>query len=431
MPACLASTRPIHRRAHGIIFTAAERRTVYPIGSQRAWSRAVDSFESWGTGALSCHTVTVSPILAAADLLASFPVESRRTCLITVEARPAWLAGTLSRHGVTAVSVVWMARTMLVAFDAVEPFWTQACLTAVTSKACFAETRPAHMVTLPTIDTLAGLSTANSVGADGTLILAPFPGVSWAAMTLACGSVTRPSIMALTLLRTVLSKATLGARLTTHCAQPAGRTRAFSSDVMTYASILAGASLLALGPVLARGTEILTKGSSVPWRAAALPRHVIAGGSILALASLVTVITIGALLTAFLAAPAPEARGAVASPRDGVAQSPVFALASAAAVRPPVITVAGTGAVGPTPARLTLTGVWSNAATMDTFISTVGDTHFPALIKSRTTLGLAPIHSFFSMPIGCPITDSVPRAFKPVQNVSAAGVVNLIKGMWV
>lgn len=30
-----------------------------------------------------------------------------------------------------------------------------------------------------------------------------------------------------------------------------------------------------------------------------------------------------------------------------------------------------TGAVGPTPARLTLTGVWSNAATMDTFISTV------------------------------------------------------------
>ena len=59
-------------------------------------------FESWGTDALSCHTVTVSPILAAADLLASFPIESRRTRLITVESRPAWLAGTLSRHGVTA-----------------------------------------------------------------------------------------------------------------------------------------------------------------------------------------------------------------------------------------------------------------------------------------------------------------------------------------
>ena len=31
-----------------------------------------------------------------------------------------------------------------------------------------------------------------------------------------------------------------------------------------------------------------------------------------------------------------------------------------------------TRAVGPTPARLTLTGVRSNAATVDTFISTVG-----------------------------------------------------------
>lgn len=30
-----------------------------------------------------------------------------------------------------------------------------------------------------------------------------------------------------------------------------------------------------------------------------------------------------------------------------------------------------TATVGPTPARLALTGVWSNAATMDTFISTV------------------------------------------------------------
>lgn len=46
----------------------------------------------------------------------------------------------------------------------------------------------------------------------------PFPRVSWTAITLACGSITCPSIMALTFLRTVLSKATLGARLATHCA---------------------------------------------------------------------------------------------------------------------------------------------------------------------------------------------------------------------
>lgn len=198
---------------------------------------------------------------------------------------------------------------------------------------------------------------------------------------------------------------------------------------MTNSSVLAGASLLTLWTMLSRGTKILTEGSGVSRRAAAFPRDVVAGGSILALTSLVTVIPIGALLTAVLAAPAPEACSAVASPRDGVAQSPVFALAPAAAVGPPVITITGTGAVGPPPARLTLTGVWSNAATMDTFISTVGDTHFPAFIKSRTTLGFAPIHSFFPMSIGCPITDSVSCAFKPVQNVSAASVVNLIKGM--
>lgn len=431
MPACIASTRSIHRRADSIIFTAAERGTVYPIGPQRAWDGAVNSFESWGTDALSCHTVTVSPILAAADLLASFPIESRRTRLITVESRPAWLAGTLSRHGVTAESVVHMAGTLPVTSDAIESFWTQARFTAVTRKTRFAEAGATHMVTLPSIDTLAGLRTANSIGANGTLILAPLPRVPGTAVALACGSIARPSIVALTFLRTVLSKATLGARLTTHCAQPTRRTRALSSDVMTYASILAGASLLTLWSMLARRTKILTEGSSVAGWAAALPRDMVAGRSILALASLAAIVAVGALLTALLTAPAPEARSTVASPRDGVAQGPIFALAPAAAVRPPVITVAGTGAVGPTPARLTLTGVWSNAATMDTFISTVGDTHFPALIKSRTALGLAPVHSFFSMSIGGPITDSVPRAFKPVQNVGAASVVNLIKGMWV
>lgn len=42
-----------------------------------------------------------------------------------------------------------------------------------------------------------------------------------------------------------------------------------------------------------------------------------------------------------------------------------------------------TGAVGPTPARLTLTGVWSNAATMDTFISTVRCQREKKSIKPR------------------------------------------------
>lgn len=40
--------------------------------------------------------------------------------------------------------------------------------------------------------------------------------------------------------------------------QPARRTGAFPSDVMTHSSILAGASLLTLWTMLARGTKILT-----------------------------------------------------------------------------------------------------------------------------------------------------------------------------
>lgn len=200
MPACLASTRPIHRRADSIVLTATERGAVYPVGSPRARGRAVSPFESWGTGALPSHTVTVSPILAAADLLANFPIESRRTRLITVESRPAWLTGTLSRHGVTAMSVVQVAGALLVTFDAVDTFRTQACLAVLTRKACFAEARATHVITLPSIDTLAGLRTVHSVRTNRTLILTPFPCISWTAMTLACGGITRPSIMALTFL---------------------------------------------------------------------------------------------------------------------------------------------------------------------------------------------------------------------------------------
>ena len=66
-----------------------------------------------------------------------------------------------------------MAGTPLVTSDAIESFWTQARFTAVTRKTCFAEAGATHMVTLSSIDTLAGLRTVNSVGANGTLILAP------------------------------------------------------------------------------------------------------------------------------------------------------------------------------------------------------------------------------------------------------------------
>ena len=66
-----------------------------------------------------------------------------------------------------------MAGTPLLTSDAIESFWTQARFAAVTGEACFAEAGATHVVTLPSVDALAGLRAKNSVGANGTLILAP------------------------------------------------------------------------------------------------------------------------------------------------------------------------------------------------------------------------------------------------------------------
>lgn len=54
----------------------------------------------------------------------------------------------------------------------------------------------------------------------------------------------------------ILKQVTLGGRRGAY--QPARRARAFSGDVMTHSSILAGASLLTLWTMLARGAKILT-----------------------------------------------------------------------------------------------------------------------------------------------------------------------------
>ena len=70
-------------------------------------------------------------------------------------------------------SVVHVAGTPLVTSDAVESFWTQARFAAVAREACFAEAGATHVVTLRSVDTLAGLRAESSVGANGALILAP------------------------------------------------------------------------------------------------------------------------------------------------------------------------------------------------------------------------------------------------------------------
>lgn len=66
-----------------------------------------------------------------------------------------------------------MAGAPLVTFDAIETLWTEACFAELATKASFTEARAAHVVTLPSIDTPAGLGAAHAVGPNRALILAP------------------------------------------------------------------------------------------------------------------------------------------------------------------------------------------------------------------------------------------------------------------
>lgn len=127
-----------------------------------------------------------------------------------------------------------------------------------------------------------------------------------------------------------------------------------------------------------------------------------------------------------LAAPASVPRCAQASPGDGVTQSAVLALASVAAVRTPVLTVTGTGAVGAPPARFTLASVGGQAAAVNTALCTERCTNVSVLKEAWAALGLPPVHGFLSSAIGRSVAHSVSRAFEPVEDVSAAGVVNLV-----
>lgn len=66
-----------------------------------------------------------------------------------------------------------MAGAPLVTFDAVKPLGTQARLAKFTRKACFAQACTTHVVTLASVDTPAGLSTANSIAPNRTFVLTP------------------------------------------------------------------------------------------------------------------------------------------------------------------------------------------------------------------------------------------------------------------
>lgn len=201
--------------------------------------------------------------------------------------------------------------------------------------------------------------------------------------------------------------------------------------MVTHSSILTWTSLLTLLPMFTRRTQVFTESSSVPWRALAFSSDVVTGGSILALAFLLASVPIGAHLTLSLTAPPSVPRGADTGSSDGVAQCSVLALTSVAAVGPPVVTVTSTGAVGPPPAGLTLAGVGGHATAMDTALCTMRGTDLSVLVEARAALGFPPIHGFLSSTIRRPIAYPVSGALEPVEDVSAAGVINLIKRMGV
>lgn len=157
----------------------------------------------------------------------------------------------------------------------------------------------------------------------------------------------------------------------------------------------------------------------------------VTGSSILALAFLLASVTIGAHLTLGLTAPASVPRSADTGSCDGVTQSAVLALTSVTAVGTPVITVTSTGAVGAPPARLTLAGVGGHTTAVNTALCTMRSTDLSVLVEAWTALRLSPVHGLLSSTIRCPIAHPVSGALEPVEDVSAAGVINLIIRMGV
>lgn len=204
-----------------------------------------------------------------------------------------------------------------------------------------------------------------------------------------------------------------------------------ASDVVAGAPVLAGAAQLTVSPVASRWAQLLTVDSGVARGAEALARAGVAAGAMAALAWQLAALAMGPRRAELLTAPAPEASSTHASTRDGVAQGPVLALAPVAAVRAPVVAVAAARAVGPSPARLTVAGVRGNTAAMHTLLGAQGYAEVSALVVARAALGPPPVHGPETTPIRRLVTDPVPGALEPIEDVCASRVVDLVEGVCV
>lgn len=328
-----------------------------------------------------------------------------------------------------AASVVDVAGTLPVTAKTVVSLLTQPDVTRLPGVSRLAQTHPVGVVTFGVVLTATHLRATGAVRTDRTLVLTPLSRVPRAAQALSRRRHTEAVVVALTFLGTVGSKSALGTRLPAHCTHPSCRTGALPGHMMTHSSVLTRTSLLALLTVFTWRTKVFTESSRVSWRALALPGHMVTGGSVLALTLLLAAGAVGAQLALVLAAPASEARRADAGSGDGVAQRSVLTLTAVTAVGAPVLAVTGTRAVGAPPSRLALAGVGGHAAAVDTALRTVRSTDLSVLVEARAALRLPPVHRLLSSPIRRPIADPMSGAFEPVEDVGAAGVVDLIVGM--
>lgn len=319
-----------------------------------------------------------------------------------------------------------MARTFPLAREAVVSFRTQPGGASLPGVAGLTQTHSVDVVAFAVILTATFLCAASAVRANWTLVLATFTCVPGTAEATSSRRHTKTVVVTLTLLQTVLSMSAFWTGLTTYCTHPPCRARALSSHMVAHSSVLTRASLLTLLPMFTRRTQIFTECPCVSRRALTFPGHMVTGGSVLALTFLEASVAIGSCFTRGLAAPASVPRGADTGSGDGVTQCVVLALAPLGAVGPPVVTVASARTVRPSPARFTLAGVGGHAVAMNTVFRTVGRADLAILVEARAALGLPPVHGLLSSAICYPINNPVTGAFKPVEDVRAAGVINLI-----
>lgn len=66
---------------------------------------------------------------------------------------------------------------------------------------------------------------------------------------------------------------------------------------------------------------------------------------------------------------------------------------------------------------------------MNAVLCTVRSTDLSVLVEARAALRLPPVHRLLSSSIRRPIAHPVSGALEPVEDVGAAGVVDLIVGM--